>query len=482
MSTVTQADQNWRGWLDNHFEISARGTTVATEVLAGVTTFLVAAYIIFVNPSILSFSGIPDLQGKGPAFAATLAVTCLTAGIMTLAMGFFGKYPFMMAPGMGLNAVVAFQLIVGSKLTWQEAMGVITLEGLAITILVLIGFREAVMDAIPLRLKRSIAVGIGFFIALIGLVNGGIVRMSGVEASPVAIGNLATATFAVTAVGLLLTAILEVRNVKGSLLLGIIGSTIFAIILNAITGGTMYANQPGVAVLPSAIVSLPDFSNIGAGLSVGGVFAKLGVIAAVLTIFSLMLSDFFDTMGTLIGVGEQGGFVDQKSEYPPKALRRLLLIDSIGAFIGGLFGASSNTTYIESAAGVSEGGRTGFASIITGLLFLAAMFFAPIAGVIPAQATAPALIIVGFLMFWGNIPDTVRDLSQMGKTEAVAEGLPALLTMILMPMTYSITNGIGAGFITYSVLQLAQGKRVHWVMWVTSLAFIIYYLFAHPGA
>lgn len=454
--------------LDRYFGISARGSTLNTEVVAGITTFMVAAYIIFVNPSILSAGGLP--------FPATLTVTCLTAGILTLAMGVFARYPFMMAPGLGLNAVVAFQLVQGMGLTWQAAMGVILLEGVIITVLVLTGFRAAVMHAIPMRLKRSIAVGIGLFIALIGLVNGGLVQMSGNPAAPVTLGNLATGTFLVTLFGLVVTGGLEARRVRGSLLIGILATTIFAIVVNAVYGGALY-QIPGMAVLPATILGFPDFSTFGAGLNFG-VFAQAGLIAAVLAIFSIMLADFFDTMGTIIGIGEQAGFVDQKGEYPKDGLRNLLVVDSLGAVFGGLASSSSNTTYIESAAGVSEGGRTGFASVVTGVLFLLAMFLAPIAGVIPPQATAAALVIVGYLMFVGNIRDIVQDLPGLDKGEQLVEGLPALLAMFVMPATYSITNGIGAGFVAYTVLKVIRGKasEVHWMMWVASIAFAIYFI------
>lgn len=456
------------GFLDDYFEISARGSNLGTEVVAGITTFMVAAYIIFVNPSILSAAGLP--------FGPLLTLTALTAGILTLAMGIFAKYPFMIAPGMGLNAVVAFQLVQGMGLSPAAAMGVIFIEGVIIAVLVLTGFREAVMDAIPMRLKQSIGVGIGLFIAIIGLVNGGIVVMSGNPSAPIALGNLATGTFLVTLFGLVVTTGLEARKVKGSLLIGILVTTIFAILLNTAYGGVLY-EVPGMAVVPAAIFGAPDFSLLGLGLNVA-VFAQVGALAAVLAIFSIMLADFFDTMGTVIGIGEQAGWLDEKGEFPPGHLRKLLFIDSLGAALGGAAGSSSNTTFIESAAGVSEGGRTGFASVVTGVLFLAAMFLTPIAGVIPPQATAAALVIIGYLMFAGNIRGIVQDLGQMDRGDAFVEGMPAMLTLFIMPATYSITNGIGAGFVAYTVLKAIQGKarEVHWMMWLASVAFAIYFI------
>ena len=464
-----------RPWWDEYFEVTKRGSTFWTEVLGGLTTFLVSAYIIFVNPAILSFSGIKDLQPLGVPFGPALAVTCLTAGVMTLVMALYAKYPFMMAPGMGLNAVVAYTLIVQMKLTWQEAMGVILLEGVFITVLVLTGFRQAVMEAIPMSLKRSIAVGIGLFIAFIGFVNCGFVVL-GVPSAPVALGKVATPMMAVAVVGFLAMAGLEARKVKGSLLWGILFSTVFAIALNSWLGGTVYADLPGVAVVPSQWVSTPDFSNLGQGLNLG-VFAKVGLVSALLTIFSIGLSDFFDTMGTLVGVGEQAGFLSDRDNYPPSATWRLLLTDSLGAVFGGFAGASSNTTYIESGAGVSEGARTGLASVVTGVLFLLCMVLAPVAGVIPPQATGPALIIVGWIMLRANISEIVKSIPA-DPGDAIVEGLPILMTMLVMPITYSITNGIGVGFVTYVVLKTFKGqaRQVHWMMWLVSAAFVLYFI------
>jgi AGZA family xanthine/uracil permease-like MFS transporter len=264
--------------VDRFFEISKRGSTYKREILAGLTTFLVGAYIIFVNPTVLSLTGLPGLQGKGGPFIPLVAATCLTAGVMTLLMGLYGKYPLMMAPGMGLNAFVAYSLVATGKLTYGEAMGVILLEGVAITILVLTGLRQALMNAIPLRLKLSIGVGIGLFIALIGFVDAGFVKV-GVASTPLSLGSLAQGSVAVAVFGLLLMAMLQVKKVKGSLLIGILATTVFAIVLNALTGGQTFASVPGVAVVPTKVVELPDFSTLGLGLNVG-VFAKVGVLAA----------------------------------------------------------------------------------------------------------------------------------------------------------------------------------------------------------
>ena len=433
----------------------------------GLTTFMVMAYIIFVNPAILGFAGSPGLQGQGPGFAATQAATCLVAGVMTMAMGLLANYPLALASGMGLNAAVAFQLVAGMKLPWPAAMGVIVLEGVVITILVLTGFREAIMHAIPASLKRAIGVGIGLFILFIGLNTAGIVK-PGPPGVPVTLGELTAAPVAVALFGLLLMVWFQSRGMASGLLLGIVLTTLLAVIVNAWTGGRAFP-LPGQAVIPKTLMGWPDLSSLGAGLDFT-VFARVGAITAVVTIFSIMLSDFFDTMGTVIGIGTEAGWLGPDGRLP--RLNRVLLVDSLAAVAGGAAGASSATTYVESAAGVAAGARTGLASVVTGLCFLVALFFAPVAGVVPAQATAPALILVGFLMI-----RLVRDIP-FGDLE---EGFPALLTVTLMPFTYSITDGIGAGFVAYCVIKLLRGKgaQVHAMMYGTAAAFVIY--FAMPA-
>ncbi|MGD0265174.1 MAG: NCS2 family permease [Candidatus Methylomirabilota bacterium] len=449
--------------IERFFDLRARGTNVGTEILAGVTTFMVMAYIIFVNPTILNFSGIKDLQNLGPGFAPTLAATCLVAGAMTIAMGLVTNYPYAVASGMGLNAVVAFQLIVGLKLPWTAAMGVIFMEGALITILVLTGFREAVMDAIPISLKRAIGVGIGLFILFIGLYEGGLVKQ-GPPGVPVTLGDLNTLPVLVALIGLFLTVALMALRIKGALLIGILLTTVAAILVNAASGHTAFTT-PGVAVIPSKILAWPDFSTFGQGLDFS-VFWRAGAVTAIVSVFSIMLADFFDTMGTVIGIAGEAGWLDKDGRLP--GMKRILVVDSLSALFGGFASASSATTYIESAAGVSEGGRTGLTSVVTGLLFFVALVFSPVAEVVPPQATAAALIIVGFLMC-----SIVKDIP-FGDFE---EGFPALMTLVVMPFTYSITNGFGAGFITYAFIKLVRGKacELHPMMVGTAVAFVIYF-------
>jgi len=452
--------------VEQYFRLSERGTSVSTEVRAGVTTFMVMAYIIFVNPSILS-SG--PLEGLGPPFLPTVVATALAAGILTIAMGLISNYPFALAAGLGLNAVVAFQLILGRGFRWEEAMAVIVWEGILITLLVLTGLREAIMHAIPMSLKRAIAVGIGLFILFIGLVNGGFVQ--GGAGTPVTLGNLTTPAFLTFVIGLALALALIAMRVRAALLISIVAATILAIVLRAVFGESA-GFGPGQAVLPDQYLfdfSADNFSTLLAPL--GFLLSiwtnpELGFLTVALVVFSLMLSDFFDTMGTVIGVSEEAGLLDEDGRLP--GIRNVLVVDSVAAMVGGAFSTSSNTTYIESAAGVSEGGRTGLTSVVVGLLFLASIIIAPIAGVVPAQATAAALVVVGYLMF-RNIKDI-----EWGEIDDV---FPVLATLIVMPLTYSITDGIAVGFISYVFLKLVRGKaaEVHPLMWAASLAFVVYF-------
>ncbi|MFB3738064.1 MAG: NCS2 family permease [Candidatus Velamenicoccus archaeovorus] len=463
---ATTQERRSRGpGLDGFFRISDRGSTVRTEIIAGLATWLTMAYILFVNPAILG--SVKDQAGTGLPFDQVLTVTALTAGVMTILMGLVGNYPFAMAAGLGLNAFVAFTLVGTFGLSWPDAMGVIVIEGLVIAVLVLTGFREAVLNAIPMDLKRSIGIGIGLFIAFIGLVNAGIVIQG--QGTVVTLNpDLTTLRILTFVVGLAITGALVARKTRGALLIGILVTTVFGTFINEVWGhGDLWSSVgPGVAQVPSKIVASPDFSLVG-NFSITGVFDALPFLTAIAVILSVMLSDFFDTMGTVIGIGGEAKLLDQAGKLP--GIGRVLFVDSLGAAAGGLASASSNTTYIESAAGVSEGGRTGLTSVVVGVLFLLAIFLSPLAEVIPPEATAPVLVIVGYFMM-----TIVREIQWADP----AIGIPALLTMIVMPFTYSITNGVGAGFVSYTVIQILRGrwKEVHPLLYLVSAVFVWYFV------
>jgi AGZA family xanthine/uracil permease-like MFS transporter len=437
------------GAIADFFKFAERGTNLATEVKAGVTTFMVMAYILLVNPSILAAAGIP--------VPAASAATALIAGVMTLAMGIVANVPIALAAGLGINGAVAFGLVLTSGLTPAGAMGVIVLEGLVVLLLVLVGLRESIMRAVPLSLKRAIGVGIGLFILFIGFIDAGIIIKTGGSSAenpvPVTFVFPTEPAHFVFWLGLVITITLWARKIPGALLISILVTTIVAIAV-------------GIQPLPTTFTATPDFSTLGA-FDVTNVFTVLGTLAAILTIFSFMLTDFFDTMGTATAISEQAGLTDEDGQ--PENVGRILLVDSVAAAVGGAAGISSNTSYIESAAGVAEGGRTGFTSVVTGVLFLGAILLTPLAILVPYVATGPVLVFVGFLMV-----SLVKDID-FGDIE---EGLPALLGLILMPLTFSITVGIGAAFVTYVVVKVVRGKlsEIHPLLWAVAVAFGVYFL------
>ena len=422
------------------FRLKQNRTTWRREVGAGVVTFMAMAYIIFVNPSVLATAMGQDLV---PALAVA---TCVGAGLLTMLMGLASNYPLALAPGMGLNAFLAFGVIIGMKVSWQAAMGVVFIEGAVITLLVLTNVREGVMNAIPLDLKRAIGVGIGLLIALIGLQNAKLVVAS--PATMVAFGRIGAESL-VAVFGLAATAFLLVRRVKGAFLIGILLATAAAVVA-------------GLVRLPASLaapVTAAHFRTFFA-LDIAGAL-RLGLLG---TIFAFLVTDFFDTMGTVVAVGEQAGFMDAGGRVP--RLKSVLLVDSLGAVCGGLFGCSSVTSYVESAAGVGEGGRSGLTSVVTGTLFLLAVFFTPVVAIVPAYATAPALILVGFLLISG-----VRAI----RWDEVTTSLPAFLTLIMIPFTFSISKGIGIGFIAFVLLKLLAGKwrEVHPLMAAVAALFVV---------
>ena len=450
------------GFLERTFEITARGSTVRTEIIAGVVTFATMAYILFVNPSVLG--GITDSAGVTLNPAALLTVTALAAAIASIAMGIFGNVPFALAAGLGLNAFVAFGLVATRGLTWPNAMGVIVVEGLLIALLVIIGLRERIMLAFPDGLRRAIGAGIGAFIAIIGLVNAGLV-LHPEEGTILAIApDVVTWKLGIFFLGLIVGAVLLARRVRGALLISIVVATVAAIVLNNAKNGEIW--QFGVADIPSTWVATPDFSLVGA-VSFDFV-GTLGALTALAVVVAVMLSDFFDTIGTAVALGRKANLVDESTGSMPR-LRRILLIDGLAAALGGATSSSSNTTYIESASGIEEGGRTGLTAITTGVLFAVAMLLAPIAGVIPAEATAPALVIVGALML-GQA--AAIDWDDIGVS------LPAVLTILGMPFTYSITNGVGFGIISYVVIAVlrGQGRKVHPLLYGCAALFTWYFV------
>src|SRR5918992_116646 len=426
------------------FRFEQNGTTLARDTMAGVTTFIVMSYIIFVNPAILGFAGVEGLEGAGLPFDAVLTSTCLVAGVMTIIMGLYTNMAYAIAPGLGLNAVVAFTLVADNGLGFPEAMGFVVIEGLAITILVVLGLREAI-----------------------------------------------------TIVGLLVTIGLRAIGFPGDLLVGIILTTVFATIVNY--AADVYPENLGYARWPDDIVQSPDFSLVG-DISFDA-FSTLPFIAALALVFTLFLADFFDTMGTLVGVGRQAGYLDERGEMPE--IQKPLLVDSAAAAVGGFASASSATTYIESASGVGVGGRTGWVSVVTGLLFFPFMFVAPLIGMVPPQATAPALLIVAWLMI--SVLTEVEEEAEAFETGRVgaeegttaqpatttrreryiaginfhdlALGFGAAIMIMLMPFSFSITDGIAAGFIVYVLVRAFQGAwaTVHPLMWAAALAFAIYF-------
>jgi AGZA family xanthine/uracil permease-like MFS transporter len=442
-------------FLERRFELSARGTTVRTEVIGGVATFLTMSYIVFVNPAILSAAGMP--------FAAVTVATALAAALFTAIMGLVTNLPFALASGLGLNAVVAFDLILGRHLPWQVAMACVVLEGLLAVILVLAGLREAIMRAVPLELKLAIGVGIGLFIALVGLRDGGIVVNN--PATGIGLGDLTSGPALIALAGIFVAGALAVRNVRGSILIGIATTTALGLIFGILDGPS------GVAEIPKA----GSFSTIGDALDPGNLADAL-TWALVPVIFALFMTDFFDTVGTATAVTESAGLVDEKGDVPK--IRRLLLVDSAAAMGGGAMGVSSVTTYVESGAGVAEGARTGLASLVTAGLFLLTIFFVPLIalvgqGVIVDKvelhpATAPALVMVGYLM--------LRLAGQIDWNRPEA-ALPAFLVIVGVPMTFSIAAGIGFGVIGYVVAMVALGRarEIHVLMWCLVPMFLAFY-------
>jgi AGZA family xanthine/uracil permease-like MFS transporter len=440
--------------LDRPFKLRERGTTVRTEALGGLTTFLTMAYIVFVNPAILSAAGLP--------LGAVAVATALAAAAASIIMGLYANVPFALASGLGINAVVAFDIILAQDVPWPVGMACVVIEGLLAVVLVVAGLREAVVRAVPLSLKLSIGVGIGLFITLVGLRDGGIVVNN--EATGIALGDLTSGPALITLGGVLVAVALAARDVRGSILGGIVATTVLGLIFGVLDGPSGVAEWPGSS----------DFSTIGDALDPDNLGDAL-TWALIPTIFALFMTDFFDTVGTAVAVGSQGGLTNDEGELP--GMRRVLLVDSAAAAGGGAMGVSSVTTYVESGAGVGAGARTGLASVVTGLLFALTIFFVPLIelvgqGVGPDDAlhpaTAPALIMVGALM--------IRLVAGID-WERSEDAIPAFLIIAGVPLTFSIAAGIGFGIIGYVAIMVVtrRAREVHPLMWVLVPLFLAYY-------
>ncbi|MFB8757094.1 NCS2 family permease [Streptomyces nigra] len=451
--------------LDRFFRISERGSTLPREIRGGFATFFTMAYILVLNPIILGSA--KDKFGHQLDPVQLTTATALVAAVMTVIMGVAGNLPLALAAGLGLNAVVAFQI--APLMSWDDAMGLIVLEGLLICVLVVTGLREAVMHAIPQPLKQAISVGIGLFIAFIGFVDAGFVSRIPDAANttvPVQLGGTGTLggwPILVFCLGVLLTIALLARKVKGAILISIVTMTAVAMIIDSLADVKSWGLT--TPAWPDKVVDTPDFGLLG-HFSLFGAFGETTAITVVLLIFTLILSDFFDTMGTVVGVSAEAGLLDEEGRVPH--LGRVLLIDGAAAAAGGAASASSATSYIESAAGVGEGARTGLANLVTGGLFALALLFTPLLTIVPLQAAAPALVAVGFLMM-----TQVKNI----EWDRYEIAIPAFLTIAVMPFTYSITNGIGAGFVAYVLIKIVLGraKEIHWLLWGTSALFLVYF-------
>ena len=460
--------------LDRFFHISERGSSVGTEIRGGVVTFFAMAYIVLLNPLIIGTG--EDVNGTVLGVPQVAAATALVAGVMCILFGVVANYPFGIAAGLGLNTLVAVTLVGTEGLTWAEAMGLVVIDGIVIVILAVSGFRTAVFRAIPASMKAAIGVGIGLFIAMIGFVDAGFVRRTpdaAMTTVPVQLGNggsIATWPTIVFILGLFICGFMVTRKIPGGLFIGIVLNTIIALIVEAVVGAGSSAEDPSgwslaVPSLPESLGGVPDLSIVG-NIDLIGAFARVGGITATLLVFTLVLANFFDAMGTMTALGRQAGLNDERGELPN--MKKALVVEGCGAIAGGLGSASSATVYVDSSAGIADGARTGLANIVTGLLFLAAMFFTPLYEMVPIEAAAPVLVIVGALMMM-QITEIDWDKFHIA--------LPSFLTIVVMPFTYSIANGIGVGFIAFTLMSLFAGKarEIHWIMWLISALFVVFF-------
>jgi len=456
--------------LDRFFDITARGSTLTAEIRGGVVTFIAMAYIIVLNPVILSSA--PDVDGNNLEFAQVSAVTSLAAGVMTILFGLVARLPFAFAAGLGINSFLA-TTVVGS-VTWPEAMGLVVINGLIIVLLAATGLRRLVFDAVPMQLKLAITAGIGLFILFIGVVDAGFIGSTGLPSPPVGLGaggegSINTVPTVVFVFTLLVTGILVARRVRGGILIGLVAGTVVAVVIEAIWHLGSAVEKPGgwglsVPSLSGSPFAMPDLSLVGE-VSLGS-FSRIGALAAIMLVFTLVFANFFDAMGTMTGLSREAGLSDPQGTFP--RLKSALIVEGTGAVVGGASSASSNTVFIESGAGIEEGARTGLANLITGVLFLAAMFVAPLASVVPTEVAAAALVVVGAMM--------VSHLRHIDLSE-FSVALPVVLTVATMAFSYSIANGIGVGFVAWVVLRSAAGKfrEISPLLWVVALGFVLYF-------
>lgn len=462
------SDTEPRNALDRFFEITKRGSSFGAEIRGGVVTFVTMAYIVILNPIILSTTA--DIDDHKLGFLQLSAVTGLTAAVMTILFGLIARLPFGFAAGLGINAFLAFSVV--GEVTWPEAMGLVVINGLIIVLLSATGLRRMIFDAVPMQLKIAITVGIGLFIAFIGFVNAGFVTAAGSPPVTLGIGgSVSTIPTVIFVFTLLLTGILVARKVKGGILIGLVSGTVLAVIVEAIwhIGAKGEKNPDGwglsVPALPKELVSLPDLSLVGQ-VDLFGAFGRIGALAALMLVFTLVFTNFFDAMGTMTGLAKESGLADEKGNFP--RLKSALIVEGVGAVVGGASSGSSNTVFIESGAGIGEGARTGLANIVTGALFLIAMFFTPLVSIVPTEVAAAALVIVGALMM-----SQIRfiDLTDFSALFGV------FLTVAVMPMTYSIANGIGAGFIGWVAARAFSGKakEISPLLWIVTAGFVIFF-------
>jgi AGZA family xanthine/uracil permease-like MFS transporter len=466
---TTTVDAEPKNALDRFFEISRRGSTIAREIRGGIVTFVTMAYIVILNPLILG--GVADVSGNALDGAQIGAATGLTAGVMTILFGLVARLPFALAAGLGINSFLAVSVV--GQVTWPEAMGLVVINGILIVLFGATGIRTAIFNAVPAQLKAAITVGIGLFIAFIGFVDSGFVNRTP-GGPPVQLGDGGSITSIPTLIfliGLVLIGVLVARKVPGGILIGIVASTILAIIAQAIFKlGPSFDNPGGwhmtIPEIPTALVTIPDFGLIGQFDLIGS-FGRIGALSATMLVFTLVFSNFFDAMGTMTGLAKNAGLAYKDGTFP--RLRSAFVVEGLGAVAGGATSTSSNTVYVDSASGIGEGARTGLAAVVVGVLFLLSMFFTPLTLVVPIEVGSAALVVVGAMMM-GQIKEI--------KFTNFAVALPVFLTIVTMPLTYSIANGIGVGFISWALVNSLSGRarKVHWLMWVVAAGFALYFV------